>query len=342
MAAVNQVTIFPNSNSVKFAPANPLYYVLGQAPYGQTIQDWQEPLKYSQKVLNTDQLAIMVHYQYDLASLGSYIKLYVCDQYQNIITGITATLNTYPYRKGNQHIAGNNFTDPYTSIVTPLYTSLYVFNFEAFYPTYITYGQTYFLRLDNVSSDGTIQTFYSEPLYVATSHKDTLLIQYSYNSNIANKNIVTTGWFNNSGHTSPYNPVFSLRLEGYISDLNLKVINIGYLQQQYNQNQIKTEQRRTWQLCLGEISIGIPYYLLEMATEAMLADNIWINSYGYILFNPQGVTQLSDLWKKRDSINAPLVYASAPIMERYPEQQALQTTIPSHRIFTGQFTAPFD
>ena len=345
MATVQQITINALSSSVAFADMNAsLPQVMGQVHYDDYVGDWQNHPPYQQKVLNTDNLTIMVKTQLGSGGSGNYPQLYICDH--NKVKIDTVDLNEAPYLKGVQHIAGDNFNDPYTGSSAPMQTACWSFNFNDFV-TQIPKGGIFYLRLDNVDTVGPVTTsYYSEPLFVSNVWDDTRLITFFYNSDNAEKNIVVGGWFDDFdiGSTIPYNPVFSLRVEGVITNEAPKGINIGYLQQSYNQLQIKTNQKRIRTLKLGEISIGIPDYLLEMAIEAIQADNVFIDNYGYILFGANS-DNLSEIVKmKRPNDAWPLVMAECALMERYEEQRALMNPIfmPPTRIFTDVFDDTFD
>jgi hypothetical protein len=345
MATVQQITLQAASNSVAFADINAsLPQVMGQVHYDDYVGDWQNLPPYQQKILNTDNIAIQIKTQLGAGGSGNYPKLYICDHFKNVIPAVN--LNADPYLKGVQHVAGDNFVNPYTGTSTPMQTALWVFSFNNF-ATQIPAGGVFYLRLDNIDTVGPVTTsYYSEPLYVSNTLPDTLLFTFFYDADNAEKNIVNGGWYNDfsSGSTSPYNLQFSLRVEGIITNEAPKGINIGYLQQSYNQLQIKTNQKRIRTLKLGEISIGIPDYLLEMATEAVQADNLFINGYGYILYGANS-DHLADIWKmKRPNDAWPLVMAECGLMERYTEQRALMNPIfmPPTKIFTDVFDDTFD
>lgn len=341
MPSVIQVTLPSVANSIYISQTDnyTVPQVLGQVPYNQYAQDWQYVPPYQQKVLFSDNITLMFKTQVSHSTTGSppvsildVPKLYLCDHNKNIISAIN--LNVAPYFKGWQEISGDNFVNPFDGTTVPLLTTCWSFSFNAFSST-ITAGGIYYLLLQNQDGDGgaaNVISYYSEPIFLSNTWPDTLLFQYSYNSNNALKNIVTGGWFNDfgSGFTSPYLPVFNCRIEGYINELKPKGINIGYLQQSYDQIQIKALKKAVWTVKLGEISLGIPYYLLEIAAEALMADQVWINNYSYIIFNPSAQSSLTDLFKIKDSDINSLIYAQIDVMERYPQQRAMVTPQPSY------------
>lgn len=241
------------------------------------------------------------------------------------------------------------YTNPVTGAMTELMSSLWAFSFEDL-AGIVPDGGVYYLRLDNaIPSADTIQ-YYSEPLLVSNTHPDTILVQFTYNTNVAAKNVVINEWFSRDG--SAYGPVFGIRAEGYVlpSKSGPKGINIGYFQQGYNPIQIKTQQKRFFDLHLGDISLGVPWYMLEMVTEALMADNVAIindadtNAYSYVLYNSGSGGSLTDIWKVKGSDVNPLLHASCNLMQRSDMQAAFVTPTPvpvGGGVFNGVFNVVF-
>ncbi len=340
------IAIFPLSNSVAFSPAsNNGLTVLRQDNYANCIQGWQTQLPYVQKVVNTDLLTIMVHTQE--TQNANVASLLVCDQNKQVV----AVVN-FPYLKGR--LGGlTTFTDPVTGATVGMLSSLWAFRFSDLAGD-IPDGGVYYLRVDNALEDGvTVVQYYSEPLLVSNTHPDTLLFQFTYNTNNAAKNILIGQW--QDGFPGPYPPygiTFGIRAEGYIlpSMSGPKGINIGYFQQGYNPVQIKTQQKRFFDLHLGDVSLGVPWYMLEMVTEALMADNVAImrdgdsNAYPYVLYNGGSSDSLTDIWKVKGSDVNPLLYASCNLMQRSDDQNAFVTPTPvpiGGRVFDGTFDGVF-
>lgn len=350
-----RVTLFSRSSSIAFSPAIPTgLNVVGQASYSQvnaSRRSWQNGTPYSQKALFTDNILIQVHTQLYTGASGNYPKLYLCDGYGSVISGID--LNSAPYLKSVQHVPGNSYVDPFTGVSVPLNTTTWVFNFADF-PMQIpqTGYKYYFLRMDNVISSGdpTISN-YSEPILVSANHDTTMLFQFNYNTNIAKKNIIVSGLYDDFPTNSvTYTPTFALRCEGYIKDMASKVINIGYAQQGWEQRQIMTDQKIMFELRAGEGRLGIPYYMLRKLTEAVLSD-FWavINNgdtaaYSYIVFNNGSSTALTDLWKIKESEGLPLIFANCILQERDESQQALVSPPTDYfaRIHDGTYDPTYD
>lgn len=347
--------------------------VLGQSPYGvHGIQRWQFPAKYYQKLLFSDNIVIQMHTQYAVSLSGtSYVcpapKLYLCDYYDpntgsfhvvgatvnNTTSGSSINLNAAPYLKGAQLILGNDYIDPYSGSVDPLKSYMWAFNFEDLsLDTPGNEGAVFYLLFDNISYETypteVHQYLFSEPFMVRESklnYSPTLYIESGYNANVSSdKNVVITNWYNDyPTNTEVYSPVFTKRVEGYIIDFDPKAVNVGYLQQMYDQQQVFTQQKRMKILKVGELSLGIPPYLLEMVTTAILSDMWTVDRYSYICFNPSSQNTLSDMWKTQRDDNRTLLFANTPIMERYSAQGAIVSPTPNMfgRIFTGEFDDVF-
>lgn len=347
---------------ILFSPNNSLYIsnpggtpVLGQAPYGvYGMQPWQAKTAYQSKYLFTDELTIQVHSE---SGAGNNNQLYICDYYNpnsgdfriigqpyNTIPTIWTGINTMPYLKGIQSIAGNNFVDPFTNATSPLTSMMWAFSFN---DLSITTPGIYYLLLQNklAGSPDIITNLFSEPVLVMDTLRNTLLFQSQYATNKGtNINTVVTGWLNNfltpgappvtpPPPPLPYIPMFIQRCEGYIIDKDPKAVNVGYLQQNWQQVQTYGQLVRMKSLKIGEISIGIPPHVLEGVTAQILSDIFWINNYSYICYNSSNSTSLSDLWKSRRHDEYPLLWAETMLMERFQGQGAIQTpppTPPSH------------
>jgi hypothetical protein len=348
-----KIAIFPLCNSVSITPAEPNYETLGQANYATTIQGWQAVLPYCQKLLFSDEIVIQAHIcnsgYSDTITTATDAKIYICDYNKKVIAGID--VNTTPSFKGAQSMPNNTYTDPYSLTTYSLTSFLWAFKFSDF-EGYINDGGVYYVRFDNQVTNGLFPTptvlhtttYYSEPIYVDNVHRDTLQFKFYYDANDFDKNIIISGWFNDYGTNSvPYNPIFLQRMEGYIVTPTAKLVNIGYLQQAYQQVQVQTKQIRSWMLKLGEISLGIPYYMVEMATEATAADSLLINDYPYIRFNTSNSSTPADAWKIRRVDASPLVYAECELLDKYNSSRAIVGPPPQPytRIFNSVFDSTF-
>ena len=353
----NPITLFPSINSVYMSDPTGLK-VLGQSPYGvYGIQNWMYPAQYQSKVCFSDEMNFTVHIQGDDPShQNSHAFFYLLDYYDPItgnyrIAGTTnyqfvgsATynsptvgaidLNTAPYLKGIQQIVGNNYNNPLsTDNGTPLKSYMWSFSFS---DLGISTAGTYYLMMMNklhliAPNTDTYTPTFSEPMQVKSVWPNTLLFQSQFATNKAdNWNLVVTGWFNDyPANTQTYTPVFLNRCEGYIIDKDPKAIQVGYMQQSWQQLQTFAKLVRMKSLQVGELSTGIPPHILEGVTAQVLADTYYINGYPYINYNTSNSTQLGDLWKSRRPNDAyPLLYATTQIMEKYQGQGAIVTPPP--------------
>lgn len=344
------VALFPDCNSVPFSPDEPTFPgLVTQDSYANTIQDWQAELPYLVKVGMTDTVNVLVH-----TNFFSFFPIYsptlsILDKYKNVIS--TINLNIAPYWKGWQFIGTNILVNPYNKTdIIPLQTNLWSFSFADL----MLEEGTYYLQLrnNNQFDSANYQYYTSEPMSVMNSFDDTNLISFTYNTNNFKKNIIITGWFQDyPTNTSPFNPVFSQRIEGYMIPIPPKVINIGYQQQLYQQLQIQTQQLQFWKLTVGEVSIGIPFVMLTLITEALLADIVYINiqpntnaGYLIIIYNPQGSSQTADLWKVKTADLNPLLFGEIVVMTKYNSQRAFITPGPpvSGRLHGPEFNNLFN
>ena len=317
-----RVTLLANP-TIPFYPAIPTGLIgLGQCSYLQSIRPLQYPNPYQLKVLMSDELCIQIHTQSNNIAAGYnppmlYLYYYYVDQ-NNIVTGIPVPgidLNSRPYYKGVQKISGNTFTNPNDNSVLDLDSSCWGFSFD---DLGITDGGLYCLKIVNLpidfSSTDVEIVYYSEPLLVSNQIFNTQLFSFYYNSNNSRKNVVISGWWNDSGETQPFNPVFNFRFESVILDYDPMAENIAYLAQNYDMVNIQNQKKTIQTLKVGEMCNGIPDYGLWLITEALLADNLTIDGILYQLYMPTGSTTPTLFWKiKRNDAN-PLKKATAPII----------------------------
>jgi hypothetical protein len=335
--------------------------VLGQSPYGvHGIRNWSYAAKYQQKYLFSDTITIQIDTQENINDVPSppFVnppQLYLCDKYDpntgdfrlygasvwNSLTGGSVNLNAAPYYKGAQNIANNNWTNPFDSTVYPLVTSMWAFDLATLG---ISTVGTYYLLLVNKYKSGAsyvAKNYFSEPVYFTNILTNTMNFQSQFLSNKGdNWNMIVSGWYNDyPTNTQPYNPIFNFRCEGFVYDHDLKAVNVGYFQQLWQQSQTFAKQVRFKTLQIGELSTGVPRYILEMVTAQILSDVFWIDNYSYIKDNNSGSPNMSDLWKIRSSnIANPLVYASTSLMERYEAQQAI---IPGYAVGSHYFAPDY-
>jgi len=339
MATIQPALIQCYANPIPFYNQDTTVSVLGQAPYKaynpltmlQQVQDWQyQGNPYLYKCLYTDQITLLFHS--NITGLSS-MTLHVCDSNQKEITAVTSALNLAPFYKGYQLIPGNNYTDPLTGATQPLASNMWSFQFNDMI-SQIPSGGIYYLRLDlKFGSPLVTQSYYSEPILLSDEFMPnpwgTRLFHYAYTANNSQKNVVVTGWYNDyATNTIPYSPVWNLRCEGYRSRLNVKSLLIGYLQQIYDPIQIKTQNKKYWTLHLGDGSLGIPEWMLNVVSEAITSDLWYFDGYPYSLNYGSSSSSLTDMWKIKGDEANPLLNAECLIQERWEQSQAIITPTP--------------
>ena len=254
-------------------------------------------------------------------------------------------MNAAPIYKGSQVITGDVFPGLYGGGPAALKTTHWNFNLSTSpFSGVIIPGNIYYLQIVISASGGVTDTLFSEPFYVYGSDYDywgnqsllrnSLFFNSKYKANrAANTNVVVSGWFSDAPtNTVPYSPSFTTRCEGYLIPSDMKLINIGYLQQQYQQNFITGQQVPQRVLKIGELSRGIPDYMLEKITEFLIADTCSITQdsstyFEYKLWNPSAQTSPTDFWKTKRDDNHPLITATAPLTLGSLAQQFLITPI---------------
>ncbi len=341
------INYFPRPSSMYFSDAvNNNLNVLSQADLahqqGQHMATYGMANTYLQKWVNSDPITIQM---ISNCSGSGLLEITLCDNYQNEITsgGITTALNIAPIFKGVQLISGDTFPGVYgIGAGIPLYRFMWNFILSTYT---IPASPFYYIKI-RISDGITADVMFSEPfiLYPATldqwgnlaNLRSSLLFTSQYKANRSqNTNIVVSGWWNDyPTNTQPYFPVFNQRFEGFILPDDPLAINQGYLMQQYQQSApIAAQQIPRMILKLGEASLGVPQYALEMITEALLADTLSITNYaplyyGYKLWNPSGQSTPTGFWKTKRDDSYPLLYASAPLTLGELSQQFMITPTP--------------
>lgn len=326
------ITLVTRNSTFYFSEAtNNGLNILDQADLRNQILPWQADVWYYHKWLMADDCTIMCHTRTNPAQAP---RLYVCKRQVDVnglptvVTSID--LNTAPRYKGTQTFPGNTYTDPDTGATTDLDTSLWVFSFSTF-SAYLSTNEIYYLRLD-AYNDTSPYSYYSEPIYLrADKHPNTQLYQSSYRANRrGNTNVIITGWYDNyPANTVSFVPTFTTRCESYVLPLDPKAVNVGYLNQSYQQLQITTQQLPMRTLKIGELCTGVPDYMLQMITEFLLADSVKIGGYSYILSGQASQTSPADMWKSKRDENSPLLRAATVLTIKTLSQQAMRRIMQS-------------
>jgi hypothetical protein len=298
---------------------------------------------YYAKNLMTDPVTMQFHTVYDYGGAAvAAPTLFITDVNQKVIASIN--LNAAPYFKGTNVLPGNLFTDAYSGAQYQLQSNTWNFTWSLF-ASYITPGNIYSLMLTVPALMGATKTYYSEPILLYASVYDswlnqgnltnTQLFAAQYKSNRAGStNVIVSGWYNNyPTNTIPYFPTFYCRCEARVKKFDPKLINIGYLSGNYQQIAVWAQKIQQRMLKLGENSLGIPDYMLDIITELLTSDQVSITGdsslfYEYKIWNPQAQTTPSDLWKITRNDVYHLIYANCPLTLGNANQTAMVTPTP--------------
>lgn len=356
MALTYKTVTFPCSvNSVPFYPAASMQRALdaspnwGQAPYINTVLDWQTPLQYNNKRLFTDYMTFQfktqknsnlvltlaspthTHYSYT-----NNAKLYVCGCVNDpatgnpvpgaVISAFTAVLNptitSVPDGGafwGIQTAPYDIYTNPVDFTAIPLASYMWQFTFgDALTPA--TDSGIYFLRFDNIDADGGIDRWYSEPIFVygtdaATYPPETLEFEAT---NVINKSdIIIDGWASSAGKRA----VFTTRIEADILDYDPKGVYMGFLNSNWLASQTYTKSWKTFVLNIGTVCAGIPGTMFEIITKFMELDTVVINNQFYVYdIQSGGSASPSGAWKMDKTRVNKLMSGSLPIRYKYENQ----------------------
>ena len=128
-------------------------------------------------------------------------------------------------------------------------------------------------------------------------------------------------------------------------------MNIGYLQQSYQQRQNQTNMLNPiYDLKVGENGLGIPWYMLWKLSAAIYADNLaLINNgdtygFGFTVFNQNTGSSPADIWKVTNFNDVDnLLRAGTQIMcNGNPFDLVTPTPIPiGGRVFDDSFDSVF-
>ncbi len=325
------VTIFPKVNSVRLFPIDntnaPQYNTrqFDSAAYVDSLEPYQTPIPYRQKVLFIDQLTVMVHTQsndpMDPTFNTPVLKLFNSEMVP--VDAVNPSIGVAPVNKGTIRAPFNNFTDPVSGVVTELVSTLWVFQLGDYLDPSADNG-IYYLHLSNTDAFGNEAIFISDPILLfgvtADTFRDTKLIEASNDTNKAE--VILDGWLDD------YRPSFAIRVESDIREFEIKGAYIGMLQQDYQQLQLNAQSWRTWNLNIGTVSAGVPKQLWEMVAKFMECDNVRIDGKFFIFDNNNsGGGGGTAAWKVTDSQTKGLIHAKLPIRERWNSESAFVANI---------------
>lgn len=119
----------------------------------------------------------------------------------------------------------------------------------------------YFLKM--LCGSGPLQTLISEPLFIAESHENSILLQYK-----------STGYYGEIIHDTTYYP--SIRVLGKIKFKQPASKDTYYEDQVLNMTLLNSSPYRIWELILSS-SFGIPNYLIDKLNWILGCKTIYID-----------------------------------------------------------------
>ena len=137
----------------------------------------------------------------------------------------------------------------------------------------------------------------SEPITLADTHPDTMLLEYSHSEN------------KDDMLFEQMPGLRRIRVEGYIADFQPQSSDTVYEDQDYNLDLLDSTAYRGWTFFVGRSDNGIPDWLLDKLNR--------IISLNYVLFNGKQYTKASAgaKWNKEASLTYPLYAANIEIRE---------------------------
>jgi len=311
------ITIFPISTPCRFFPVvdttSNNYFSIGfdQKAFAQSTAYMQTPGGYEYKATFDDTITIMAHTQNNAAGANPPTL--------RLFNGLgEQVLVLTPYRIGTQAATNNTYTDPYTGATTQLRSTLWAFKFGTFLNP-LTESGCYYLVLNNLDASGNNVDYRSEPILLYSEAPGTILVQSRYNTNRIQDRIIIDGW-------GGYLPQFYLRVQALLNEYAPKGIKVGYLQQEYLQQQMNAQSWRNFKFKLGASSPGVPPYLLEKADQAFNADMIFLDGKQFIYDN--GTSEAGDgkaIWKTSENVQYKLIWAELNVRPAIEEPNAYVT-----------------
>lgn len=261
---------------------------------------------------------------------------------------------------GIQNPLFDTYTNPITGITQQLVSYMWQFSFGDFLSQAGGDSGIYFLMFDNYNGT-THDIWYSEPILVYgadarhTTTTDRTLLFQGYNtvdkSDILINAIVYFGllipttivnvpiWFNNP---FPFNVIFSCRVEADILEYEAKGIYLGFLQENWLQENTLSSSWETFALTVGSNTNGIPATLFRIISKYIEFDYLTINNQFYMYDLGEGGTTPTLAWKMKKPRVKGLISGTLPIRYRYPNQLFANPLPGEGRIFTDEFDDTFD
>lgn len=255
---------------------------------------------------------------------------------------------------GIQNPLFDTFTNPLTNYTQQLVSYMWSFSLGDHLSSTTDSG-IYFLMFDNY--DGTTHDiWYSEPillygtdaLYTSTTDR-TLLFQGQnltdksdilINAEFASIDTVfenTAFWFNNP----TLFPLFNCRVEADILEYEVKGVYLGFLQENWLQENTLSSSWETFTLTIGSNTKGIPAVLFRIISKFIEFDFLTINNQFYMYDLGDGSTTPQAAWKMKKPRVKGLLAGTLPIRYKYPNQLFVNPLSPYYMIFGPQFDDVF-
>ena len=259
---------------------------------------------------------------------------------------------------GIQNPLFDTFTNPLTSYTQQLVSYMWSFSLGDHLSSTTDSG-IYFLMFDNF--DGTTHDiWYSEPillygtdaLYTNTTDR-TLLFQ---GQNTTDKSDIlinatklpysaipvtyTNGisyWFNNLYKF----PLFNCRVEADILEYEPKGIYLGFLQENWLQENTLSSSWETFTLTIGSNTKGIPSVMFRIISKFIEFDLLTINNQFYMYDLGEGSGTPTAAWKMKKPRVKGLIAGTLPIRYKYPNQLFVNPLSTDYMIFGPQFDDTF-
>lgn len=292
------------------------FYQFDQRPFADSSMFWQTPKSYLAKKAFIDKNTVIVNTAQIGAAPTTWPEL--------ILVGPSSSFPIFDYVYGNGAIRTNmTYTDPNTGVSYPMDS----YQWQFYFNDIITEAGCYYLEMTIYGDEAKTvsQKFLSEPILISETHLGCVLIESKYNTNRVKERVIVAGW------ADGLVPTFQHRVEGMPLLYNPKANYISYLQQNYLNTQLNVDSWRTFKFKLGEISTGVPSYLVEKVSKSFEADEFKIDGKPFIL-DIDNSTGLQSLWDSLDPEASNLTWSSAPIREKYLNEQVYFSITPTEAI----------
>lgn len=275
------ITQIPPMNNIRFVPYTDAFTSVN-ARYNfihwdarlflDTSQDWQLKKNYQIKRQLNDRITVQVHTQNnsgnDTITHPPTLKLYRCSD-----NALIVNLNSTSAYIGSQVFTGNIDQETGTQLDTHLWSAR---------ATTLTSGAggVYQLILETYDNAGTVQDKkISEPIFIKTTHKNTILIESVITQN--HQNIIIDNW---QVDGKPYFPYWGKRVEGDIREVMSSANLVDYKGISQNQYQLSAVVWETHTLRISG-KTRVPNYEIINVAHAICADFFAIDGYGYKYVN---------------------------------------------------------